>query len=130
MALVRTRPQSSGSQSAQRRKRKGRAAGNQRSNKRKRTREEKEEDEEREEEEEENDEEREEEEVSSAGSSPLRELHVPDEMYDLDESVWETIKKARGDIKAKLGLFFKPSRFLYYRAHHLVPRIQEPELLS
>ncbi|KAK1692773.1 hypothetical protein QYE76_009470 [Lolium multiflorum] len=102
MALVRTRPQSSGSQSAQRRKRKGRAAGNQRSNKRKRTREE-EKDEERQEEEE-KDGEREEEEVSSAGSSPLRELHVPDEMYDdLDESVWETIKKARGDIKAKLA---------------------------
>ncbi|KAM0882932.1 hypothetical protein ACQ4PT_031966 [Festuca glaucescens] len=98
MALVRTRPQSSGSQSAQRRKRKGRAAGNQRSNKRKRTREEeKREDEEKEEE-------REEEEVSSAGSSPLRELHVPDAIYDhADSGIWKAIDEAQDYINAKLA---------------------------
>jgi hypothetical protein len=98
-------------------KRKGRAAGNQRSNKRKRTREE-------EEAKEEKGEEREEEEVSSAGSSPLRELYVPDEMY-LDDSVWDTIKKAQGVIDAKLGLFFKPSCFIHYRVHHLVLTTKE-----
>ncbi|PNT77187.1 uncharacterized protein LOC100844947 [Brachypodium distachyon] len=86
-AQVRTRRQSSGSQSARTRKRKRRAAGNQRSNKRKSA-----------------SEEEKEEEVSSAGSSPLRELDVPDEIYDLDDpEIWKVIDKAQAEIDAKLA---------------------------
>ncbi|KQJ94100.1 putative protease Do-like 14 isoform X1 [Brachypodium distachyon] len=82
-AQVRTPRQSSGYQSAQRRKRKRRAAGNPR---RKSASEEQEE------------------EVSSAGSSPLRELDVPDEIYDLnDPGIWNVIDKAEAEIDAKLA---------------------------
>ncbi|CAM0958359.1 unnamed protein product [Alopecurus aequalis] len=106
MAVVRKRRQSSsGSQSAheplvrsKRRKRKRREAGNQRLNKPKRTRQE-EKGEEREEREEERDEE-----VSSAGSSPLRDLKFPEDLYETDDQViLDTIYKAQDDISAKLA---------------------------
>ena len=84
----------------------GEAAGNQRSGKRKRTRQAVEEERKAAEEEEE--------EVSSAVSSPLRDLDFPDELFDTDdEATWNTIKKAEADIDAKLGLLLiMPSRFL------------------
>uniref|UniRef100_A0ACD5W5Z8 Uncharacterized protein n=1 Tax=Avena sativa TaxID=4498 RepID=A0ACD5W5Z8_AVESA len=98
MAQVRTRRKPSGSVSgsaqepsarSKRRKRKRRAASNQRSNKQKRTREEGEE---------------REEEVSSAGSSPLRVPHIPDEMYLLEDlKMGEAIMKAHDDYSAKLA---------------------------
>ena len=81
----------------------GEAAGNQRSGKRKRTRQAVEEERKA----------AEEEEVSSAVSSPLRDLDFPDELFDTDdEATWNTIKKAEADIDAKLGLLLMPSRFL------------------
>ncbi|CAM0958361.1 unnamed protein product [Alopecurus aequalis] len=105
LALVRTRRKSSsGSQSAQEPLvlSKRRAAGNQRSSKRKRTRQEEEEEKEGEREEPSGTG-QEEEEVSSACSSPLRNLNIPDELFDLDDPVmWNTIQKARDDINAKI----------------------------
>ncbi|XP_047042760.1 uncharacterized protein LOC124646726 [Lolium rigidum] len=88
VALVRARRQSSGSQSAQRKKRRRRAGSNKRPSKRKRTSEE------------------EEEEVSSAGSSPIRVPHIPDEVYRRgldDPDTWKTIQKAQADYDAKLA---------------------------
>lgn len=94
MALVRAR-QSPGPQSPQEpsvrsdtRKRKRAPAANQKSKKRKRT--------------------GEEEEVSSADSSPVREPHIPDEMYRLDDlDMSKAIQKARRDHLDKIGMLSK-----------------------
>ncbi|EMS58833.1 hypothetical protein TRIUR3_25516 [Triticum urartu] len=113
MALVRAQ-QSPGSQSPQEpsvrsntRKRKKGPAANQKSKKRKRTGEEGAEAEEEEAEAEE------EEEVSSAHSSPIREPHIPDEMYRLDDlDTSKVIQKALGDHLEKIGMPSKSSRLL------------------
>ncbi|KAM0882936.1 hypothetical protein ACQ4PT_031968 [Festuca glaucescens] len=88
-SLVHKRRQSGGSQSAHRKKTKRRSASNQRSNKRKRT----------------SQEEEREDEVSSAGSSPIRVPHIPDEVYRKfdDPDTWKTIQKAQADYNLKLA---------------------------